>query len=72
MRGNMQSLSCHLVRGDCRTFGKSLAGNLVGHMQQVLLGHRFGDDIGAREFPSLEFVVGFDPIGPDTFSRLGL
>lgn len=34
-----------------------LAGNVVDHMQQFLLGYQLGDDISAGAFPSFEFVV---------------
>ena len=53
LQQGLQPLSGLCGTGDGGAFGKTLASNLIGDTQQVLLGHGFGDDIGAGAFPAL-------------------
>ncbi|MNE66836.1 hypothetical protein D3C80_1624110 [compost metagenome] len=57
LQQGLQPLGGLCGTGDGSAFGQAFAGNLVGDAQQVLLGHRFGDDISAGAFPCFEFVV---------------
>ena len=57
LQQGLQPLSGLCGTGDGSAFGQAFAGNLIGNTKQVLLGHGFGDDIGAGALPGFKLVV---------------